>query len=97
MDRRAHGAHSISLVTLSDTVEYKMLDGSGQTTTESGLTYPRGFHCNGDVTLVIEPAGNASGHTVTLTCSGGAYYPYSVKKFMATGSCLGTTTVYALR
>lgn len=97
MDNRAHVAHSFSLGSLSDTVEYKLLDGSGQTATESGLDYCRGFHCNGDLTLVIEGAGSISGQKLTFTCAAGMYYPYSVKKFLATGSCLGTSSFIVMR
>lgn len=89
VDRRAHCAHSFSLATLSDTVNYTMMDSTGQVDDERGLQNPRGFHSNADGTLVIEGSGNISGHTVTLNISNTLYYPYGVRKFMATGTCLG--------
>jgi hypothetical protein len=74
-------AKKLTAVTLSDTTVY---DGA------------RGFHVNGSGTLVIEPAepwdaATAPGGTVTLVVTGGAYYPYSARRFLATGSDASAT------
>lgn len=73
-------AKRVLAVTLSDTTVY------------NGV---RGFHANGDGTLVIEPAeawdDTAAVSTVSLVVKGGAYYPYSARRFLATGSDASAT------
>ena len=97
MDRRSHCGNSFSLVVLSDTVECKLVDLSGQSTYESGLDYPRAFHSNADGYVTIEGAGNIAGKTVVINVINGLSYSYGAKKFMSTGSCLGTGSLIAIR
>ena len=93
-DRRISPANSFTLISnLSDTQNIQLIDLSAQYTdddmqnyNERGLMYCRGFHSNITGKIVIEPAGNIAGHSLTLEVTKGKNYVYSVRKFMSTGS-----------
>lgn len=59
----------------------------------------RGFHVNGSGTLVVEPTEpwtpGGSLATVSLTVLGGQWYPYRVRRFLASGS--SDTAVLGIR
>ena len=97
MDRRAHGAHSATIFSLSDTLSIKMIDLSGFTDEERSLKYPRGFHSNADGYINCEFAGNANSHAVILNVVNGVSYPYSIRQIYTTGTCIGTGSIIALR
>jgi len=93
-DRRISPANSFTLIsTLSDTVDVRLIDLSALYTdddmlqkSERDLRFPRGFHVNETGTLSILPAGNISGHAVSLYVVKGEEYRYSVRRFRSTGS-----------
>lgn len=73
---RGETAQRMTAVTLSDATVYDRCIG---------------FHVNGAGTLVVEPVkawndATPPGGTVSLVVTAGAYYPYEIRRFLASGS-----------
>lgn len=78
---RGETARRMTAVTLSDTTVYDRCVG---------------FHANGAGTLVVEPVkswddATPPGGTVSLVVVSGSFYPYEVRRFLATGSTASAT------
>lgn len=96
-DKRTNSANSYKLVTLSDTVDFSIPDGTGQNSSEQAYNYARAFHSNADGYVAILGPGNLDSTTVVVNVVNGVTYPYAVKRFYSTGTCLGLGNLIAMR
>jgi hypothetical protein len=91
LDERTKCASAAQAITLSDTAEVTFAD------IEEGTTkYCRGFHASQTGTLACILAQDEI--SVSLRVIEGSYYPFSVKKFLSTGSSgLSAGNIVAMR
>jgi hypothetical protein len=85
-DRRISPASSFTFVNLSDTEETTLIDLGAMYNEEASAGYPRGFHSNVNGTVMVELVGGISGASFPIKVNAGSIYPYSIKKFLLTGS-----------
>ncbi len=83
LDQRITPCSNAVAVTLSDTVDTMLTDPSAQDVDRDNK-YCRGFHCNATGTLAVYFP--ELENSVSLSVIDGAYYPYSIKRFLSTGT-----------
>lgn len=93
LDERTKCASTAKAITLSDTAEVTFED------KEEGTTkYCRGFCSTVTGTLAVIFAQDDALGSVALKVTEGAYYPFSIKKFLSTGSSgISANNIIALR